>query len=118
MYERDTYTLRRYEIVAPHVRNDGTPSEYREALRHALARHGFTGWSEIESVGYWLGKLEPGTTFVIYADDIHTDPIDLPDRIGSVRTEAALGSIGRRAMPDQDAIQVVRSSETVTLVEA
>ena len=96
-YERATYELARFELVAPSVTNAGTPSGYREAVRAELEAAGFTGWSELESVGYWLGKLEPGTTFVIYA------PAD------GGATLANLAAAGRRAMPDQDAVQAVQA---------
>lgn len=98
---RATYILRRFEIVAPHVRNDGTESGYVGNVREVLADH-FTGWTEIASVGYWKGKLEAGTTFVLYAETL---PSELPAQL-------------RRAMPDQEAIQLVSVPEPVTLTEA
>lgn len=101
MYERAAYTLHRFEIVAPHVRNDGTPSGYVGNVREVLADH-FTGWTEIASVGYWKGKLEQGTTFVLYAAEM---PASLPAQL-------------RRAMPDQEAIQLVSLPEPCTLTEA
>lgn len=108
MYECQTYHLHRFEIVAPAVRNDGEPSDYLAQLRDGLETAGFTGWTEIPSVGYWLGKLEPGTTVVIYA----------PPTMLDGETASVLARVGRAAMPDQDAIQVCHTPIQTTLIEA
>lgn len=113
-YERATYTLRRFEVVAPAVRNDGAPSGYAAALRAGLTAADFTGWTELETVGYWHGASEAGTTFVIYADDVRADPAR---GHRAFDTADILARLARAAMPDQVAIQVV-SGETVTLREA
>lgn len=101
-YVRDTYTLRRYELVAPAVLNDGTPSGYPDAIGHALDRAGY-GWTAFDGIGSWQGVHEAGRTFVLYAPHGHA-PI--------------IGELARRIMADQDAIQVVESPHDVTLVEA
>lgn len=107
-YERATYDLCRFELVAPAVRNDGAPSGYRDSVRELLAAAGFTGWSEVDSVGFWHGKLEPGTTFVLYAPQYQqTEQLTLQ----------LLADIGRRAMPDQDAVQAVQAPGIHVLTE-
>lgn len=113
MYERNTYNLHRYEIVTPSVRNDGSPSDYLENLRERLEGAGFSGWTEIASMGFWLGKLEPGTTIVIYAPPT----MENSDR-AQVSTATILARIGRASMPDQDAVQVVHTPIETTLIEA
>lgn len=111
MYERDTYNLFRYELVAPKVRNDGSESNYTETVREALAAWGFTGWTEMDSVGYWHGKLEAGTTFVIYATEYREET---QPRVG---TDEILMKLARDSMPDQDAIQIVKFPVPVKLIE-
>lgn len=113
-YVRDTYLLRRYEVVAPHVRNDGSESDYAGMVRAGLIVAGFSGWTEMQTVGYWLGKFEPGTTFVVYAEPMRSEsPGDLP-----IATREILARLARDAMPDQDAVQVVEAPHDVVLVEA
>jgi hypothetical protein len=83
-YQRGTYQLRRFEVVAPHVRNDGSESRYPEALREGLSAVGFEGWTELPSHGYWQGKFEHGTTFVLFSEDQRSDGIvgdDVPMRV-------------------------------------
>lgn len=139
-YDRQTYQLRRFELIAPHVRNDGSASYYPEALRAALSAAGFEGWTEIVSHGYWLGTYEHGTTFVLYSADVRIDVMgeallsdadvcSCPDGSAEGITERECGcrvrrntadmlaALARRAMPDQDAIQLV-IGEPVELREA
>lgn len=122
LYERSTYTLRRFEVIAPHVRNDGTPSGYPAAFAAGLRRAGFTGWTEhAPHVGYWQGKRETGTRFEVFAPDerlderepMHVRPFPTPTR----PTADVLAEVARAAMPDQDAVQLV-VGEVVELREA
>jgi hypothetical protein len=135
-YERGTYELRRYELVAPKVRNDGETSHYPERIRAELERAGFTGWTELDTFGHWNGGMEPGTTFVIYAADWRSVPaaFDAGATLSEspvfgadtgeawvsreVRTEVLLAELGRSVMTDQDAVQVVRAAHADTLIEA
>lgn len=131
-YERDTYTLFRYELVAPHVRNDGSESDYLFTVRGGLVLAGFTGWTEFNSCGYWLGKLEVGTTFVIYATEHRRTCPDHGDMHGlswcemdgcgkhttAVPTAEILSKVARACMPDQQAIQIVKFPHPVELIEA
>lgn len=112
-YERQTYQLTTFTLTVPAVRNDGQPSGYLPAVRDALAAAGFGGWTETASVGYWLGKLEPGHVLTIYAPPTFA-AANVPT---TEPTADVLGRIGRAAMPDQDAIQVTIGA-TVELVEA
>lgn len=113
-YQRGTYTLARFEVVAPHVCNDGSASGYPAAFRAALTRHGIDGWSEFESVGYWQGKRERNVTFVIYSEALRDDHVSERKRA----TVDILLEAARACMPDQDAIQVVQYPLPVTLREA
>lgn len=99
-----THHMTRHTIVAPAVDNDGRSAlRYVRALRADLLELGINGWTEYESVGYWHGKREPGTLFEIYRE----------------RDESArLALIARRAMPDQEAIQITVDAAPVRLVEA
>src|SRR5512133_2376571 len=105
------YTLRRYTLVAPTVKNNGERSRYPQRVADALERAGFTGWTEYDTVGVWHGSREPGVTFEIYSADWRDDlragfvvdldseslaPATVPAR--TVRTEYLLGEIGRAAM--------------------
>lgn len=113
-YQRSTYQLRRFELVVPHVRNDGSAaSGWLALIRSALTVRGFDGWTEIETLGYWHGKPERGTTFVIFSEDMRDD------HVTEARTSTAdlLAEIGRAIMDDQEAIQLV-IGEVVTLREA
>lgn len=130
-----SYALRRYELMAPIITNAGEPSGYRLAMRIALETAGFTGWTEIETTGVWHGKNEPVVMFVIYSTDWRDVPVDMEDERDtiamfdprdndgawierSIRTEVLLAQLGRRAMPDQEAVQVVRTAHIDTLIEA
>lgn len=95
--------MMRYEIIAPAVKNDSSVSNYAQAFREALLDNYIEGWTEWETVGYWMGKAEPGTMFTIF----HT--LDIT---------GLLSNIARKAMPDQEAIQVVTSPVPSQLVEA
>ncbi len=111
-YERSTYQLRRFELVAPRVTNDRTVSDYPARVRESLQAFGFEGWTEVETHSYWLGKVEPGVTFVIFAEDERApDWSALP-----IPTADILARIARSAMPDQDAVQLV-IGDIVTLRE-
>ena len=101
--------MRRYTIVAPIVRNDGTESGYPAALRDALLAAGIDGWTEYRTTGSWRGKRERGITFEIYLDDV------APPAMLKLST---LGDIARRVMPDQEAIQVTADAHRTALLEA
>lgn len=104
MYNRDNYTLTRYEIEVMDCDNNGRVAPYRAEFRAGLIRAGFTGWKESPGqLGYWLGEYETCTTFIIYAPEGLTPK---------------LASIAREAMPDQDAVQVVEFPNPVILIEA
>lgn len=92
------YRMEHYTITAPKVRNDGEPSGYHLALRAGLEAVGIDGWTEHESVGSWQGRREAGTVFTIY----------LTQGIGDSPSAklAWLGGIGRKCMPDQEAVQI------------
>ena len=117
-----TYQMRRWTIVAPHVRNDGTVSGYPAALRDALMAAGIDGWTETETHGYWHGKREAGVTF-----DIMLPWIPYPSG-GAVLNgdwydidvvSIMLGRIARSAMGDeQEAIQVTAEPGIIELLEA
>lgn len=99
-----TFQMAEYELIAPAVRNDGTVSHYAAALRAGLQAVGISGWTETASAGYWQGKLELGTRFTVYA--------------GASTGLGVLCDAARAAMPDQEAVQVVRKPGMVTLAEA
>lgn len=89
--------MNHYTITAPAVRNDGTESGYAAVLRALLLQFGIDGWTEHESVGYWHGRREAGTVFTLYR---------MPGPYTPSVIAADLARIARRAMPDQEAIQV------------
>jgi hypothetical protein len=105
------YELRRYEVVVPSVDNHGAPADYCSRFRGELIGAGLSGWTETATTGYWLGRLEPGTTFTIYAPALgrwthrEQDPF------------AMLQQLARASMPDQTARQVVMFDDGVTLAE-
>jgi len=100
-----TYHFATYTLTVPSVDNDGNPAPYHlEKVRAGMEEAGFTGWTETASVGYWNGKLEPGTVITLYAPRSHA-------------TFKRLGIIGRHAMPDQEAVQVTVGADVV-LAEA
>lgn len=103
-----SYIMRRYTLVAPHTTNDGARSDYAPAVAVALLEAGIDGWTEYETVGWWRGKPEAGTTFEFFRAD--SGPV-----LQFVKT---LGHIGRDCMPDQEAIQVTRDESTTTIYEA
>lgn len=101
--EPRTFKMLRHTIVAPAVRQDGMPSRYALDLRAILARADYPGWTEYQTVGYWHGLRESGTTFELYLE---------------ADESAALALMARRVMPDQDAIQVTVDEQRATLLEA
>lgn len=111
MYQRATYNLRQYSIVAPEVHNDGTPSNAVCRVRAELKALGFN-WMETAELGFWEGHGEPGILFTIYAPDTWRWAAD------DATTVDVLAKLARRAMPDQDAIQVTMSPAPYTLIEA
>jgi len=125
-----SYIMRRYTLVAPHVRNDGSMSGYPAAVREALLAAGIDGWTEYETHGSWRGKREAGTTFELYRADEPGYQADSPNALRYSATTPLyagespatfvrlLGAIGRACMPDQEAVQVTRDAHTVTLWEA
>jgi hypothetical protein len=99
-----SFTLRRYTVVAPHVRNDGTMSGYPAAFRERLLGKAIDGWTEYETHGAWRGKREAGVTFEFFNGEpnfVHT-----------------LARIARSVMPDQEAIQVTVDAVDTVLYEA
>lgn len=102
------FDLAHFEVVAPSVRNDGTPSGYPEAFANALVENGFN-FTETATAGWWNGKHESGVTFTLYAPECWN---------GYTRTEIILGQIARSIMVEQEAIQVVKHPNRVTLTEA
>lgn len=86
-----SYKMYRYEIIAPKVTNAGEYSYYPETFRKALLDNNIDGWTENDSMGYWRGKAEPGTTFTI---------------LRMTRDYEMLGAIARDVMTDQGDIQV------------
>lgn len=98
-----TYEMFRYEVVAPTVDNSGKYSGYAADFRSELPSIGITGWTEFQTAGYWHGKMEPGTTFLIFS------PYDIT---------RSICKLARKCMPDQDAIQVTVANDLTKLVEA
>lgn len=93
----DPFRMLHYTITAPKVRNDGTTADYPQALRAVLLAFGIDGWTEHDTVGVWHGKREPGIVFTVYLTEGLADP--------TVRLDV-LAKLARRAMPDQEAVQV------------
>lgn len=93
MQNTKSYRMLRHEVICPQVTNDGDPSGYPLAFAKALLASGIDGWTETNTMGYWKGKAEPGTTFMILSE---RDIVPL------------LGKLARACMPDQEAIQVSR----------
>lgn len=96
--------MRKFEVVVPTVKNDGTELNYVLAFRDVLSNAGFTGWTEQASIGYWYGKMEPGIVFTFYSEDQNT--------------LERLCNLARMVMHDQEAIQVTIGEGLTTLVEA
>lgn len=106
-YVRHSYVMRTVTLTVPAVDNFGTEAPWHlDKVRAGLAAAGFTGWTEVASTGYWMGKLEPGTVVTLYVERPTVEMID------------QIGQIGRQAMPDQEAVQVTLSHDPVSLYEA
>ncbi len=109
-YDRNTYKMNTFTLVVPSVDNTGVERpEHLLMVRSQLQAAGFNGWMETAETGFWNGKLETGTLITIYVPQ---------DQEGAMLTADVLGRIGRRCMPDQEAVQVTVLSTTTTLVEA
>jgi hypothetical protein len=120
------YTMRRYTLTAPLTTNDGSaaldargfPSNHPQIVRDALLDAGIDGWTEYQTVGWWKGKREEGVTFELYRACADMGPLALRDNSRDGHTFARqLARIGRRCMPDQEAVQVTVEPVPVTLFE-
>lgn len=100
----DMFHMKRYEMIVPSVDNYGNLSPYLNRVRDCLIGHGFTGWTEYETCGYWQGQYEPGICILIFSDQPNV--------------MQKLTDTGRECMPDQDCVQVTMSGDTTVLVEA
>lgn len=102
--------MRRYTLIAPIVTNDGANSGYPAAIRAALLEARIDGWTEHETHGYWRGKREPGVMFEILRN--------AESRGHGAVFAHRLGRLARRAMPDQEAIQITVEPQTTNVYEA
>lgn len=87
----------RWTIVVLSVNNEGERVDYLERVREALLAHGFEGWTESPSYGYWRGTGEEGTTITLYM------PAPPERDAGNARSDvfARLTAIARESQPDQ-----------------
>ena len=123
-----TYRMRRFTIVAPSVRNDGTMSDYPAKLRAALLAAGIDGWTETETHGSWRGVREAGVTFEILvpiadtrqSPDTRADVVTFVGARCTTRIAASvLAGLARAAMgPEQEAIQVTIEHGVADVFEA
>lgn len=116
--------MRRYTLTAPKVDNVGEPSGYPSKVRDALLDAGIDGWTEYDTIGWWRGVGEAGTTFEIYRmaapqPFTHGTPErgDATDAYTRDVFLVQLARIGRACMPDQEAVQVTMDHSTITLTE-
>lgn len=105
----------RIELTVPNrdnagnARPDGGAPElltYLQYVREHLRAAGFNGWTELPGRGYWRGRSERVTVFVIDAS------VDDVAELALVRTVAR----GLRAYADQDAVYVASTPITAELI--
>jgi len=87
----------RWTIVVLSVNNAGERVDYLARVRDALLAHGFEGWTESPSYGYWRGTGEEGTTITLYV------PAPAEADYGDARSEVfeRLTTIAKDSQPDQ-----------------
>lgn len=107
-YSRADYDMMTVTLTVPTLDNDGADVGHVDKVRTGLLAAGIESWTEHDSRGSWKGKLEPGTVFTFY----------VTAGLGARDFAHTVGRIGRRCMPDQEAVQVTFCPHIIALIEA